>query len=73
MFHVTTMDFANPPRDESGAIDFLKTFFGRETYLTVSGQLAVETYAMAFRKVYTFDSTFRSETQILPVMQLSSG
>lgn len=61
MFHVTTMDFANPPRDESGAIDFSKDFFGRETYLTVSGQLAVETYAMAFRKVYTFGPTFRSE------------
>lgn len=61
MFYVTTMDFANPPRDESGAIDFSKDFFGRETYLTVSGQLAVETYAMAFRKVYTFGPTFRSE------------
>ena len=61
MFHVTTMDFANPPRDESGAIDFSKDFFGRGTYLTVSGQLAVETYAMAFRKVYTFGPTFRSE------------
>ena len=61
MFHVTTMDFANPPRDESGVIDFSKDFFGRETYLTVSGQLAVETYAMAFRKVYTFGPTFRSE------------
>lgn len=61
MFHVTTMDFANPPRDESGAIDYSKDFFGRETYLTVSGQLAVETYAMAFRKVYTFGPTFRSE------------
>jgi asparaginyl-tRNA synthetase len=51
MFRVSTMDFDNPPRDEQGKVDFTKDFFGKETNLTVSGQLEAETYAMAFRNV----------------------
>ena len=61
MFRVTTLDLENPPKDSKGAIDFSKDFFGKETNLTVSGQLAVETYCMAFGKVYTFGPTFRAE------------
>ena len=61
MFRVTTLDFANPPRNDQGVIDFSKDFFGKETNLTVSGQLNVETYCMAFRNVYTFGPTFRAE------------
>jgi asparaginyl-tRNA synthetase len=61
MFRVTTMDPANPPRDDQGKVDFSKDFFGKETNLTVSGQLEAETYAMAFRNVYTFGPTFRAE------------
>ncbi len=61
MFRVSTLDFNNPPRDEQGKIDFSKDFFGKETNLTVSGQLEAETYAMAFRNVYTFGPTFRAE------------
>jgi asparaginyl-tRNA synthetase len=61
MFKVTTLDFNNPPRDEHGGIDFREDFFGRETNLTVSGQLEVETYAMALSETYTFGPTFRAE------------
>ena len=61
MFRVTTLDMNNPPRTEDGAIDYKQDFFGKETSLTVSGQLEAETYAMAFRKVYTFGPTFRAE------------
>lgn len=61
MFRVTTLDLNNPPRTKDGAIDESKDFFGKETNLTVSGQLAVETFAMAFRNVYTFGPTFRAE------------
>jgi asparaginyl-tRNA synthetase len=61
MFRVTTLDLLNLPRDSKGNIDFSKDFFGRETNLTVSGQLAVESYCMAFGKVYTFGPTFRAE------------
>lgn len=61
MFKVTTLDLENPPKTEDGAVDYGKDFFGRETNLTVSGQLDVETYAMAFRNVYTFGPTFRAE------------
>ncbi|EHQ90775.1 asparagine--tRNA ligase [Desulfosporosinus youngiae] len=61
MFRVTALDMALPPKDESGNLDFAKDFFGRETSLTVSGQLNVETYCMAFRNVYTFGPTFRAE------------
>ncbi len=61
MFKVSTLDFANLPRTPDGKIDFDKDFFGRETRLTVSGQLSVETYCMALSRVYTFGPTFRAE------------
>ncbi len=61
MFRVTTMDPENPPRTEDGQIDYSKDFFGKPTNLTVSGQLNGETYAMAFRNIYTFGPTFRAE------------
>jgi len=61
MFRVTTLDLNNLPRDKEGNIDFSKDFFGKEANLTVSGQLEAETYAMAFRNVYTFGPTFRAE------------
>ncbi len=61
MFRVSTLDLANLPRDASGKVDYAKDFFGRETFLTVSGQLNVETYCMALSKVYTFGPTFRAE------------
>lgn len=61
MFRVTTLDPKSPPLDEQGAIDFSQDFFGRETNLTVSGQLNVEGFCLAFNKVYTFGPTFRAE------------
>jgi len=61
MFRVTTLDLDGLPRGEKGNIDFSRDFFGRETNLTVSGQLAAESYCMAFGKVYTFGPTFRAE------------
>ena len=61
MFRVTTMDMENPPRKEDGSIDFSQDFFGKETNLTVSGQLNGETYAFAFKNIYTFGPTFRAE------------
>ena len=61
MFQVTTMDLANVPKKDDGTVDFSQDFFGRPTNLTVSGQLNAETYAMAFRNVYTFGPTFRAE------------
>ena len=61
MFQVTTLDMNNPPRTEDGKIDYTKDFFGKPTNLTVSGQLNVETYAFAFKNVYTFGPTFRAE------------
>jgi asparaginyl-tRNA synthetase len=61
MFRVSTLDAANPPRTPDGAVDFDKDFFGRETRLTVSGQLNVETYCLALSRVYTFGPTFRAE------------
>lgn len=61
MFRVTTLDMSNPPLTEDGKIDYSKDFFGKETNLTVSGQLNVETYAFAFKNVYTFGPTFRAE------------
>lgn len=61
MFKVSTMDFADIPKTEENEIDYSKDFFGKETNLTVSGQLAVENYCMAFRNVYTFGPTFRAE------------
>ena len=61
MFQVTTLDLTNPPLNEDGTVDYSQDFFGKETNLTVSGQLNCETYAMAFRNVYTFGPTFRAE------------
>ena len=61
MFRVTTLDLNNLPKNEDGTVDFSKDFFGKETNLTVSGQLSAETFAMAFRTVYTFGPTFRAE------------
>ncbi len=61
MFQVTTLDFNNLPRDEKGSIDYSEDFFGKQTSLTVSGQLTAEAYCMAFGKVYTFGPTFRAE------------
>ncbi len=61
MFQVTTLDLDNPPRNEDGTIDYTQDFFGKPTSLTVSGQLNVETYAFAFKNVYTFGPTFRAE------------
>ena len=61
MFRVTTLDPKNPPLTDEGEVDYSKDFFGKETNLTVSGQLEAETYAMALGKVYTFGPTFRAE------------
>ena len=61
MFQVTTMDLNNIPKTEDGAVDFSQDFFAKPTNLTVSGQLNGETYAMAFRNIYTFGPTFRAE------------
>jgi asparaginyl-tRNA synthetase len=60
-FRVTTLNPKNPPLDENSEVDFSKDFFGKETSLTVSGQLEAETYAMSLGKVYTFGPTFRAE------------
>ncbi len=61
MFRVTTLDPNNPPRTDKGIVDFKEDFFGRETNLTVSGQLEGETYALALSDIYTFGPTFRAE------------
>ena len=61
MFRVTTLDMNDLPKTEEGKIDYSKDFFGKETNLTVSGQLEGETFAMAFRNIYTFGPTFRAE------------
>jgi len=61
MFRISTLDLANIPLDENKKVDYSKDFFGKETSLTVSGQLAAEAFALAFRNVYTFGPTFRAE------------
>ncbi|MFZ6012049.1 MAG: amino acid--tRNA ligase-related protein, partial [Bacteroidota bacterium] len=61
MFRVTTLDAKNPPVNEDGSVNFKEDFFGRETNLTVSGQLEGETYALALGEIYTFGPTFRAE------------
>src|SRR5437588_10439519 len=61
LFRVSTLDLANLPRTPEGKADFAQDFFGRETFLTVSGQLNVEAYCLALSKVYTFGPTFRAE------------
>lgn len=66
MFRVSTLDLKNIPLDKEGKVDFSKDFFGRQTGLTVSGQLAGEAYCMAFRNIYTFGPTFRAENSNTP-------
>src|SRR5690554_7086909 len=66
MFKVTTLDINNPPRTKDGLVDYAKDFFGRETNLTVTGQLEGEAYAHAFRNIYTFGPTFRAENSNTP-------
>jgi asparaginyl-tRNA synthetase len=66
LFRVSTLDLANPPRGEQGEIDFGEDFFGKSAFLTVSGQLEVETYCLALTKVYTFGPTFRAENSNTP-------
>jgi asparaginyl-tRNA synthetase len=61
LFRVSTLDFANVPRNEAGKVDFDQDFFGGESFLTVSGQLEVESYCLSMSKVYTFGPTFRAE------------
>ena len=61
MFRVTVLDPKNPPLQEDGEVDYSEDFFGKETNLTVSGQLEAEAYAMGLGKVYTFGPTFRAE------------
>ena len=61
MFQVTTLDLNNIPKNEDGSVDFTQDFFNKPTNLTVSGQLNGETYAMAFKNIYTFGPTFRAE------------
>ena len=61
LFRVSTLDLVNPPRTPAGKVDYAQDFFGRETFLTVSGQLNVEAYCLALSKVYTFGPTFRAE------------
>ena len=66
MFRVTTLDLDNLPKDDDGNVDFSQDFFSKSTNLTVSGQLQAEAYALAFRNVYTFGPTFRSEHSNTP-------
>ncbi len=66
MFQVTTLPLEDVPTTEEGAVDYSKDFFGKQTSLTVSGQLNVETFCMAFRNVYTFGPTFRAERSFTP-------
>ncbi|MCU4136872.1 asparagine--tRNA ligase [Buchnera aphidicola (Sitobion miscanthi)] len=61
MFRVSTLDMKNIPKNKDGSVDFKKDFFGKESFLTVSGQLNIETYACSLSKVYTFGPTFRAE------------
>lgn len=73
MFRVTTQDLNNLPKGEDGKVDESKDFFGKETNLTVSGQLNAEAYALAFRDVYTFDLHSVQKTQTQLATLLSSG
>lgn len=66
MFKVTTLDIANPPKNEDGTVDFKQDFFEKPAYLTVSGQLEGEAMALAFGKIYTFGPTFRAENSNTP-------
>ena len=64
MFQVTSLDLKNPPLTDKGDIDYKKDFFGKETHLTVSGQLNGEAMAMSLGDIYTFGPTFRAENLI---------
>lgn len=66
MFRVTTLDMENVPKNGDGKVDYSEDFFGKDTGLTVSGQLEAEAFALAFRKVYTFGPTFRAENSYTP-------
>lgn len=66
MFTVTTLDLMNPPRTPDGGVDYSEDFFGKPAYLTVSGQLEAEAFALAFTNVYTFGPTFRAENSNTP-------
>ncbi len=66
MFKVTTMDIGDPHKDAKGKIDYSKDFFGKESFLTVSGQLQAEAFALAFKNVYTFGPAFRAENSNTP-------
>ena len=66
MFRITTLDMENVPKTEDGKVDYSQDFFGKSANLTVSGQLNVECYAMAYGKVYTFGPTFRAESSYTP-------
>ncbi len=65
-FRITTIDPADPPRNEDGSINYKEDFFGKKTYMTVSGQLNVEPFALALRNVYTFGPSFRAENSNTP-------
>jgi asparaginyl-tRNA synthetase len=73
LFRVSTLDLAKLPRTPEGDVDFMRDFFGRETFLTVSGQLNVEAYCLALTKVYTFGPAFRAENSNTAVTWPSSG
>lgn len=66
VFRISTMDMENPPRREDGSVDWSKDFFGKEAFMTVSGQLNVEPFCWGFRKVYTFGPCFRAENSNTP-------
>lgn len=66
MFHVSTLDFANIPKNDKGKVDYSEDFFGKQAMLTVSGQLEGEIYATALKKIYTFGPTFRAENSNTP-------
>ena len=65
-FRITTIDPANPPKNEDGTVNYKEDFFGKKTYMTVSGQLNVEPFALALRNVYTFGPSFRAENSNTP-------
>lgn len=65
-FRITTIDPADPPRNEDGSVNYKEDFFGKQTYMTVSGQLNVEPFALALRNVYTFGPSFRAENSNTP-------
>ena len=73
LFRVSTLDLANLPRTPEGKVDFAQDFFGREAFLTVSGQLNIEAYCLALTKVYTFGPTFRARTRTPAAISPSSG